>query len=251
MALQFSHLYNGAARWAGDTTTDGISRAKESVEFANRELSYGLDLPPMRPWWRKREDSFTAEASKQSYNLPTAQGTFESLHRVWYVINGVRHKIEIVDDDIWQEEVNESSTAGTGTPSICNLHRSSGTTELRFDPIPSSSFVSQIDSNTIRLDGFIEETLVSTSGDTVEPLMPDSRRPGIIWKAVEMLAARQGDNNLLLWAAATGSRYYKMILADDTYRTGDKQRVIRPTEPVGEFGGFSSRRRLDDYGFRG
>ena len=183
MPLQFSDLYNAATRWAGDTSTTGVARAKDAVVESNRLLSYGSQLPLLRPWWRKREDTITPAAGTQSYSLPTAQGTFESLNTVWYRSNGVRYEIPIEDDDVWQEEVNEN-TANTGTPSICNLHKSSGTTQLRFNPMPSSAFIDQIDGGVIRLDGFIEETLVATSGDTVEPLMPDSRRWGIIWKAV-------------------------------------------------------------------
>ena len=175
----------------------------------------------------------TAVAGTAAYALPTAQGTFESLHKVWYRSNGARYEIPIVDDDVWQEEVNEN-TANTGTPDICNLHKSSGTVQLRFNPMPSSAFVSQVDGSLIRMDGWIEETLSASSGDTVEPLMPDSRRWGIIWKAVEMLATMQGDNALVLLAKANGKQYAELLLADDIGRVGDQPRIIRPIEAVGD-----------------
>ena len=84
------------------------------------------------------------------------------------------------------------------------------------------------------MDGWIEETLTAASGDSVEPLMPDSRRWGIIYKAVEMLAGMQGDTALLLWASAQGKKYYELILSDDILRTGDAPRIIRPIEAVGD-----------------
>src|SRR3990167_7601381 len=152
MPLEFDGLYNAAARWAGDTRTTGIDRAKDAVVEANRLLSYGASLPLLRPWWRLREDTLTPVAGTQTYAIPTAQGTFESLNTVWYRSNGTRYEIPIKDDEVWAEEVNEDTT-NTGTPSICNLHRSSGTTQLRFTPIPSSSFIDQIDGGVIRLDG--------------------------------------------------------------------------------------------------
>ena len=231
--LEFDDLYNAASRWAGDTSSDGVSRAKDAVAEANRLLSYGSQLPLLRPWWRKREDSVTAVSGTAAYPLPTAQGTFESLHKVWYRSNGARYEIPIVDDDVWQEEVNED-TSNLGTPDICNLHKSSGTVQLRFNPIPSSAFVSQVDGSLIRMDGWIEETLTAASGDSVEPLMPDSRRWGIIWVAVKMLAAMQGDSALALLAEANGKRYAELLLADDIGRVGDQPRIIRPIESVGD-----------------
>lgn len=231
--LTFSDLYNGVARWAGDTSSDGVSRAKDAAVEANRLLSYGAQLPLLRPWWRKREDTITPVAGTQGYSLPTAQGTFESLNEVWYRSNGRRYPITMVDDEVWQEEVNEN-TANTGTPDICNLHKSSGTVQLRFNPLPSSAFINQIDGSVIRLDGWIEETLSASSGDTAEPLMPDGRRWGIIWKGVEMIAALQGDAALILYAAAMGKRYYELLLADDIGRVGKQPRIIRPLEAVGD-----------------
>lgn len=175
----------------------------------------------------------TAVASTAAYALPTAQGTFESLHKVWYRSNGARYEIPIVDDDVWQADVNES-TANTGTPDICNLHKSSNTVQLRFNPIPSSAFVNQVDGGLLRMDGWIEETLTAASVDTIEPLMPDSRRWGVIWKSVEMLGMMQGDTQLVLFAAAQGKRYYELLLADDIGRVGDQPRIIRPIEAVGD-----------------
>jgi len=210
-----------------------VSRSKDACAEANRLLSYGSQLPLLRPWWRKREDSVTAVSGTAAYALPTAQGTFESLHKVWYRSNGSRYEIPIVDDDVWQEEVNED-TSNLGTPDICNLHQSSGTVQLRFNPIPSSAFVSQVDGSLIRMDGWIEETLTAASGDSVEPLMPDSRRWGIIWVAVEMLATMQGDNALVLLAKANGKKYAELILSDDIGRVGDQPRIIRPIEAVGD-----------------
>ena len=242
--LEFDDLYNAAARWAGDSSTDGVSRAKDAVAEANRLLSYGSQLPLLRGWWRKREDSVTAVSGTAAYALPTAQGTFESLHKVWYRSNGARYEIPIKDDDVWQEEVNES-TSNLGTPDICNLHKSSGTVQLRFNPIPSSAFVSQVDGSLIRMDGWIEETLTAASGDSVEPLMPDSRRWGIIWKAVSMLGTLQGDTALVLMAEAQAKKYYELLASDDILRTGDAPRIIRPIEAVGDVRAGDS---LLDYG---
>jgi len=242
--LEFSDLYNFAAKKVNDTSSTGVSRAKDAVDEANRLMSYGEDLPLMRPWWRKREDMITAVEGTQTYAFPTNQGTLESLHDVWYRTDGRREHIRIVNDLIWSEEANEDTTE-RGTPFICNIHQSSGTVNIRFSLTPSGSFVSQLTGTVIRLDFFIEETLTFESGDTVEPLMPDTRRYGIAWKAVEILAAGQNDFNLVAYAAGRGRRYYQLILADDILRTGKRVRNTRPTDPVGLFGRFS--RRAFDY----
>jgi len=244
MPLDFSALYNAAARWANDTSTTGIARAKDAVVEANRLLSYGAQLPLLQPWWRKREDSVTAVAATAAYALPTTQGTFESLHKVWYRSNGRRYEIPIEDDDVWQEEVNED-TSNLGTPDICNLHKSSGTVQLRFNPIPSSAFVSQVDGSLIRMDGWIEETLTAASGDSAEPLMPDSRRWGIIWFAIKMLGVLQGDEGLVALAEESGRPYWQLLLADDIGRVGNQPRIIRPIEAVGD---VRAGDRLVDYG---
>lgn len=249
MPLTYGNLYTAAARWAGDTSTTGTARARDAVVFAIRELSYGLQLPPLRPWWRKREDTITPASGTQSYAFPTAQGTMESLHQVWGRTNGRRLEIELVDDKRWAEEANEDTTE-TGTPDICNLHASSGATRLRFSITPGSAWITQLTGGVVHLDFFILDTLANalitgTGSDASEPLMPDSRRPGILWKAVELLAARQGDNDLRLWAAVQGKRSYEMILADDLYRTGTTQRVIPPIERPGD---AVSAGRLTDYG---
>ena len=240
--LAFSDLYTDAARWAQDTSTTGLARAKTAVAEANRQLSYGLMLPRLRPWWRKREDTLTPVAGTNDYSLPTAQGTFIDLHRVWYRTAGQRFDIDLVDDDEWQEQANEDTTQ-RGTPDIANLHASSGTTKLRFSLTPSDSFIAVLVGGVLRLDGFIEETLTVSSGDSVEPLMPNSRRMGIVWKAVELLAARQGDWKLAQWAKGEGLQYYQMILADHQLRTGDRQAPLRPVESPGD-----RHDRLRDYG---
>lgn len=232
MSLAFSDLYTAAARWAQDTSTTGLARAKDAVVEANKQLSYGLRMPPLRPWWRKREDTITPVAGTQTYALPSTNGTFESLHQVWYRSGGLRIEIPLVEDTLWTEQANEN-TAQTGTPSICNHYSNNGTDSLRFSPTPSSGFISSITGSLIRLDGFIYETLVATSGDTVQPLMPDSRRWGIVWKAVEYLGALQGDKYLVEYGAAQGKLYYDQILADDLTRSGTATRHSRPTDPIG------------------
>ena len=222
-----------------------MSRAKDAVAFANRDLSYGLQLPKLRPWWRLREDTITPLVGTQTYSLPTNQGTFEDLEEVWYRTSGQRQKITLVDDEVWSEEANEDTTQ-QGAPDIVNLHSSSGTTQLRFSMTPSSAFINQLVGGVMRLSGYIEETLTAASGDSVEPLMPDSRRPGIIWKATEYLTAMQGDTNLVLWASVQGKRFYELILSDDILRTGRAAKIIRPLDPVGNIG----QSEAWDYGHR-
>ena len=240
----FVNLYEFAARWAGDTTAYGTARAKEAVDESNRLLSYGKDLT-FKPWWRKREDTITPVAGTQTYAFPTAQGTLESMHQVWYRNGGQRQEIEIVDDKRWAEEADEDTTQ-RGTPDICNIHKSSGTDHIRFSPTPSGSFISAITGGVIRLDFFILETLNAESGDSVEPLMPDSRRYGIAWCAVAALAGAQGDADLIKYAEAKAKQYMDLIRADDILRTGSKNRTARPIAPIGLRGSS----RITDYGHR-
>ena len=237
-----SNLYKMASQWAGSTDDFGVARAKQAVDEANRLLSYGKDLT-FKPWWRKREDTITPIAGTQTYAFPTALGTLESLFQVWYRSSGQRQEIEIVDDKRWAEEANEDTTQ-RGTPDICNIHQSAGTAHLRFSPTPSQSFISAIVGGLIRLDFFIEETLNADSGDSVEPLMPDSRRYGIMWCAVASLAGLQGDMDLVKYAEQKAKQYMDLIRADDILRTGSRNRTARPIAPIG----LRGQNQVTDYG---
>jgi hypothetical protein len=232
MTTTFEDLYAAAARWANDTSSSGIARAKDAVVEANKQLSYGLQLPLLRPWWRKREDTLTPVAGTNDYTLPTNQGTFESINTVWYLTTGQRMGIALVDDATWDAEADEDTTH-QGNPDICNLHASSGTTKLRFSLTPSSAFIGTLVGGVIRLDGWIQETLSVTSSDASQPLMPESRRFGIVWKAVEFLGALQGDTQLIAWAASRGKQYYELLLADDIGRTGNAPKILTPIETMG------------------
>lgn len=227
----YLNLFTMAAQWAGDTSDYGLARAKQAVDESNRLLSYGKDLT-FKPWWRKREDTITPVAGTQTYALPTNQGTLESLHQVWYRSSGQRQEIEIVDDKRWSEESNEDTTQ-RGTPDICNIHQSAGTAHLRFSPTPSQSFISAAVGGLIRLDFFIEEVLNADSADSVEPLMPDTRRYGIMWCAVAQLAGGQGDADQVKYAEQKAKQYMDLIRADDILRTGSRNRTARPIQPMG------------------
>ena len=240
----FLNLYTMANQWAGTTDDFGVARSKQAVDEANRLLSYGKDLT-FKPWWRKREDTITPVAGTQTYAFPTAQGTLESLHQVWYRSSGQRQEIEIVDDKRWAEEANEDATQRS-TPDICNIHQSAGTANIRFSPTPSASFISAIVSGVLRLDFFIEEVLNADSGDTVEPLMPDTRRYGIAWCAIAQLAGMQGDTDLVKYAEQKAKQYMDLIRADDILRTGSRNRTARPIGPMGLRGSS----RIIDYGHR-
>lgn len=241
MAIDFQQLYTDIGTWTQQPSA--TTQNKSAAVYANYDLSYGLQLPVLRPWWRKREDVITPVAGTQSYALPTASGTVDSLHKVWYRTSGERQPIEVVDDDVWHQEADED-TSQTGTPEICNLFNDGGTVKLRFSPTPSGSWISSLTSTEIHLDSFIRETMDTSSGDAVEPLMPESRRPGIVWRGVELIAAYQGDTNLLQWAFAQGKRYYELIIGDDVGRVGDKQRIIRPVQTL------QGVNNLTDYGHR-
>ena len=235
MALNFGNLVTLSARWSRKTIDDAV---RDAVVMAIRELSYGLTLPPLRPWWRKREDTITPVAGTQTYAFPTAQGTFESMHQVWFRTNGYRRFIEVVDDKTWADEADEDTTV-RGDPNIANIHQSSGTANIRFSLTPSSSFISSLTGGVIRMDFFIRDALADslitdTSQNSTEPLMPEARRMGIVWKAVEFLAIRQDDTKLAAFAQERGQAFLNAILADDIYRTGTQTRVIEPLERPGD-----------------
>lgn len=244
--MDFQAIYEGIGRWCG--SEDETARNKDAAVAALYELSYGLQMPLLKPYWRKREDTITPVDGTQKYIFPTTNGSFESFHQFWYTTTGSsrRSSIEIVDDVQWARFSNEN-TANTGFPNIVNQFSDAGTLKLRFSPTPSGSFITQ--ATLIRLDGFIIDPITAASGDTAEPLMPDSRRQGIVWRGVELMAARQGDRQLIEWARSEGKRYYELIYADDVTRTGNRTRVIKPIERQNLSHGHHGQHG-HDYGFR-
>ena len=109
---------------------------------ANRAINDALRLIASLRNWEilKRESSITPIASTQAYAVLTGTTDFDHIISCWYLSNGQRIPIETVDDERWNEEVDEDTD---GIPQICRTTKVDGTLSIQFSPRPNSSFVSQ------------------------------------------------------------------------------------------------------------
>lgn len=195
---------------------------------ANRAINDALRLiSSLRDWEiLRRESSITPIASTQAYAILTGTTDFDHIISCWYVLNGDRVEIDVVDDPTWDEDVNESFDA---TPNICRVTKADGTLKLQFSPRPSASFVSQY--STIKFDYVKKPTELSADADI--PNIPDtSQQMAIVYMAVADLCAKQGDlNGMSVWELKA-TRLLNQAHRIDDKKKGTMARLGKPMIPI-------------------
>lgn len=228
--LEFSEIYGRIQDYANIVNVVGsAAKAKKAANDALRLLS------TKRNWEiLKREANITPVASTQSYVLATG---FDHIISVWYISNGSRIDIDVVDDTKWQKE---SDNDTDGTPVICRITKVDGTQKIQFSPRPSASFIAQY--TNIPYD-YIKKP-AELVGDTDVPEIPDTNSQMVlVYLAVADLLAKQGDLNGM---AVYEKKAEKLI--NDTHKVDDKKqgRIARLGTPM--IPAFPSRGiRLNDY----
>lgn len=191
---------------------------------ANRAINDALRLiASLRNWEQlKRESTITPVGSTQGYAILTETTDFSHIISCWYLLNGQRISIDVVDDERWNEEADEDID---GTPTICRVTKADGTLKLQFSPRPSSPFVSQV--TTIKFDYVKKPTELSADADI--PNIPDtSQQMAIVYLAVSDLVAKQGDiRGMAIWELKANKLLQQAHKIDDK-KEGRSPRIGKP-----------------------
>ncbi len=231
--LQFSDIYTRIKDYANiNNVTNADVKAKRAANDALRLIA------SMRNWEiLKRESTITPLASTQSYAILTGTTDFDHIISCWYISNGNRIPIDVVDDDKWSQD---SDNDTDGTPQICRVTKVDGTLSLQLSPRPSASFVAQY--TTVRFD-YIKKP-AELSGDTDIPNIPDtSQQMAIVYLGVADLLAKQGDvNGMAVWELKA-SRLLNQAYKLDDKKEGRFPRLGKPMLPINASRGS----RIGDY----
>lgn len=219
--LEFQDIYGRIQDYAGiNNVTGSDTKAKKAANDALRLIA------SLRNWKiLKRESTITPVASTQAYTLIAG---FDHITACWYISNGIRVPIEIVDNDRWNRE---SDNDTDGNPEICRITRADGTQKIQFSPLPSSSFIS---SYTNIPYSYVKKP-TELSGDTDVPEIPDtSQQLAIVYLGVSDLLGKQGDLKGVI-----GWENKAMRLLNSAYKTDDKNqgkpsKIGHPAIPINE-----------------
>jgi len=231
--LAFSDIYTRIKDYANiNNVTSADTKAKRAANDALRLIA------SLRNWEiLKRESSITPVASTQSYAILTGTTNFDHIISCWYISNGNRIPIDVVDDEKWNKD---SDNDTDGTPQICRITTADGTLKIQFSPRPSASFVAQY--TTINFDYVKKPT--ELSADTDIPDIPGtSQQMAIVYLAVADLLAKQGDlNGMAVWELKA-TRLLNQAHKIDDKKEGRYPRLGKPMIPINHSRGV----RITDY----
>ena len=231
--LEFSDIYGRIKDYANLNNVVGAdTKAKKAANDALRLIA------SMRDWEiLKRQDTLTPTVSTAAITLSTYASSFDHPLSCWYLSNGNRMEIELVDDDRWNREVDEDDD---GDPQIARITKASGTLKIEFSPRPSASFVSAY--STIYFDFVKKPTELSADGDV--PEIPDtSEQLAIVYLAVSDLLAKQGDMEGMATWEAKAQRLLVQAQKNDGKRVGRNISMGKPLVPIN----CSKGNRINDY----
>lgn len=206
---------------------------------ANRAINDALRLISSLRNWEilKKESTVTPVASTQSYAILTGTTDFDHIISCWYLSNGQRIPIAVIDDDRWNEIVDEDTD---GHPIYCRVTKVSGTLSIQFSPRPSGSFVSQY--TTIKFDFIKKPTELSADGD-IPDIPGTSQQMAIVYMAVADLLAKQGDLNGMAAYEIKANRMLSQAHKLDDKKEGRYPRIGTPMIPIN----YSRGTRMVDY----
>ena len=231
--LAFSDIYTRIKDYANiNNVTSADTKAKRAANDALRLIA------SLRNWEiLKKESTITPVASTQGYAILTGTTDFDHIISCWYLFNGQRMPIEVVDDERWNEEVDEDDD---GTHNICRITKADGTLKIQFSPSHSASFVSQY--TTIRFD-YVKKPTELSSDDDVPDIPGTSQQMAIVYLAVADLLAKQGDlNGMAVWELKA-TRLLNQAHKIDDKKEGRYPRLGKPLIPAYHSKGV----RITDY----
>ena len=231
--LEFLDIYTRIKDYANiNNVTTADTKAKRAANDALRLIA------SLRNWEKlKREDTVTLTASIATYAILTGTSDFDHIISCWYLSNGQRIPIDILDDDEWNEIVDEDTD---GIPQSCRITEVNGTLSIQFSDPPNSSFISQY--TNIKFDYVKKPTELSADSDI--PNIPDtSQQMAIVYFAVSDLLGKQGDLNGMASWEAKGTRLLNAAHKIDDKKKGRNPRFGKPLIPNNSSRGI----RITDY----
>lgn len=228
--LEFSDIYSRIQDYAGiNNVTNSAAKAKKAANDALRLIASLRD-------WRilRRSSTITPTASTQAYTLAA---DFNNIISCWYISNGLRMPIEVVDDERWRRDSDNDSD---GNPEICRITKVSGTIKIEFSPRPSGSFISLY--TNVKYDYVKKPT--ELSNDTDVPEIPDtSQQLAIVYLGVSDLLGKQGDLGGLTAWERKAMRILNAAHKIDDKNQGKKAKIGIPAIPINSSRGT----RIVDY----
>lgn len=228
--LSFSDIYTRIKDYANINNVVNVdTKAKRAANDALRLIA------TLRNWEiLKREATITPVASTQAYTLAS---NFDHIISAWYISNGLRVPIDVVDDDRWNKD---SDNDTDGNPQICRTTIVDGTLKIQFSPRPSASFISLY--TNIPYDYIKKPTELSADADI--PDIPDtSQQMAIVYLAVSDLLGKQGDINGMTAWEVKATRLLNTAHKIDDKKQGRSPRFGRPLIPINSSRGI----RITDY----
>ena len=228
--LEFSDIYTRIKDYANiNNVVNADTKAKRAANDALRLIS------TLRNWEiLKREATITPTASTQAYTLAS---NFDHIISVWYISNGLRVPIDVVDDNRWNRE---SDNDTDGNPLICRITIVDGTNKIQFSTRPSASFISLY--TNIPYDYIKKPTELSADADI--PEIPDtSQQMAIVYLAVSDLLGKQGDVSGMTAWEVKAMRLLNTAHKIDDKKQGRTPRIGRPLIPINSSRGI----RITDY----
>jgi len=220
--LEYSEIRTRVKDYANiNKVVNADTKANSAIKDALRLIS------SLRNWEAlKRESTVTPIVSTAAYAILVGTTDFDHIISCWYLLNGNREPIEVVDDDRWNEVVDEDQD---GTPQFCRITKADGTLKIQFSPRPNASFISQY--TNIKFDYSKKPT--ELSGDTDVPNIPDtSQQMAIVYFAVSDLLGKQGDLNGMASWEAKGMRLINASHKIDDEKKGRTPRYGKPLIPI-------------------
>lgn len=228
--LDFAEIYTRIKDYANiNNVTTADTKAKRAANDALRLIS------TLRNWEQlKLEATITPIASQQAYTLAS---DFDHIISCWYISNGLRIPIDVVDDAKWDRL---SDNDDDGIPHVCRVTKVEGTLKIQFSDRPNSTFISQY--TFIHYD-YIKK-VTELSADSNIPEIPDtSSQMAIVYLAVADLLRKQGDAQGVVSYEADAKRILDAAHRVDDKKEGRNPRMGRPLIPINVSVGL----RITDY----
>lgn len=228
--LEFLDIFTRIKDYANiNNVTSVDTKAKRAANDALRLIA------SLRNWEAlKKESSVTLTASVATYPILTDTTDFDHIISCWYLSNGQRIPIDVLDDEEWNKIVDEDTD---GIPQSCRITKTDGTLSIQFADRPNSSFISQY--TNIKFDYAKKPT--ELSGDTDIADIPDtSQQMAIVYYAVSDLLGKQGDLNGMAAWEAKGARILNAAHKIDDKKKGRNPRFGRPLIPSNSSRGVRS-----------
>lgn len=219
--LQFSDMRTRVKDYANINNVVGAdTKANRAINDSLRRIASSRNWEIL-----KKEGTFTLSASTATASIAS---DFNNIISCWYLSNGQRVPINVVDDARWNEIVDEDED---GTPKYVRITKVDGTLKAQFSPRPNASFISQY--TNIKYDYVKKPTELSS--DTDIPDIPDtSQQMAIVYMAVADLLAKQGDlNGMTTYELKAKELLSKAHMIDDK-KEGRSPRVGRPMIAINE-----------------